>query len=253
MHPLTGGQPKEMLLVRGRPMISYTVSEAARSGLEELYIVINKEKRSLWHYLNSDQLQRDIRSEGSDQDVSIPRLTFVDQPIPAGSGDAIYRVKEFIAGESFALMMPDFIFFGHVPALSQMIKTYERFGHDTVGVLSLDSRQTEGFGNVGIIEGNELEVGIVQVRGLSGKVAGPLTITDDERILKAVGRWIIGPHFFSYLERTRVQESEWDETSALQLLCKERRVLGKVLEGNGFDVGNPAGYHAAERFAAEGS
>jgi len=32
------------------------------------------------------------------------------------------------------------------------------------------------------------------------------------------------------------------------MLCEEREVLGKVLKGRGFDVGNPEGYEAAEVF-----
>jgi UTP-glucose-1-phosphate uridylyltransferase len=75
-------------------------------------------------------------------------------------------------------------------------------------------------------------------------------LRDEERILKAAPRWIIGPHVFSYLERTK-GEGEWDDTPALQLLCAEREVLGKILEGRGFDVGNPVGYAAAQAFAAE--
>jgi UTP-glucose-1-phosphate uridylyltransferase len=79
------------------------------------------------------------------------------------------------------------------------------------------------------------------------KVSGSLIPREDERILKAVPRWILGPHFFTYLERTK-ENGEWDDTPALQLLCTEREVFGKVLQGRGFDMGNPRGYQAAEAF-----
>jgi UTP-glucose-1-phosphate uridylyltransferase len=89
----------------------------------------------------------------------------------------------------------------------------------------------------------------VSVHSLSGKVSGPPIIKANEHIRKAAPRWILGPHFFSYLERTK-GKSEWDDAPALQLLCTEQEVVGKVLQGNGFDVGNPVGYQAAEAFAA---
>jgi len=246
---LADEQPKEMLPIGGRPMISYAIQEAAISGLKELYIVINARKASLRRYLESEALQGALRSEKRYGDISLPRLTFVDQPIPLGSGDAIYQARELIGGEPFAVMMPDFIFFGDTPALGQMIPLYEQFERDIVGLIHLRGKETERFGNVGIVQGGEQGPGIVAVSSLSGKVPGPLTLGGDEHLLKAAPRWILGPHFFSYLERTK-GEGEWDDTPGMQMLCEEGRVLGKVLEGRGFDVGTPAGYQAATVFAA---
>ena len=246
MQPLAQGRSKEMLTIGGRPMIFYAIQESALSGLEELYIIINKSKDTLRRYLESEDVKRDIQEDRS-QNIPHLRLTFINQPTPVGSGDAIYRVRELIGDEPFALMMPDFIFFGDTPALRQLIPLYERFGCDIGGVLLLQGKETEGFGNVGIVQGEEREPGIVSVRSLSSKVSDPLILKKGERILKTVPRWILGPHFFSYLKSTK-GEGEWDDTPALQLLCTEREVRGKVLDGRGFDVGNPVGYQAAEAF-----
>jgi len=249
MQFLTKDHPKEMFPIGGRPMISYAIREAVLSGLEELYIVITERKGALRDYLEPEALQRFMHSEEHYEDIPLPRLTFVDQPIPAGSGDAIYHARGVIEEEPFALMMPDFILFGDTPALGQLIPLYERYGCDIVGLISVQGR--EGFGNVGIVQGHDKEPGVVAIRSLSGKVSGPLILKEDEQILKAAPRWILGPHFFEYLERTRVPQDEWDDTPALQMLCAEREVLGKILEGKGFDVGNPAGYQAAGAFAAQ--
>ena len=248
MQHLTSAQPKEMLPIGGRPMIFYAIHEAVLSSLEEVYIIINSRKDTLRRYLESEDVKRDIQASRG-QNFPPLRLTFIEQPTPAGSGDAIYRTRELIGDEPFALMMPDFILFGDTPALKQLIPLYERFGCDVVGLLLLQREEAEGFGNVGIVQGEESEPGIVSIRSLSGKVPGPLIIKEAEHILKAVPRWILGPHFFSYLERTK-GEGAWDDAPALQLLCTEREVRGKILQGRGFDVGNPVGYEAAEAFAA---
>jgi UTP--glucose-1-phosphate uridylyltransferase len=248
MESLTQGIPKEMLPIGGRPMIFYAIQEAVLSGLEELYIIINSRKDTLRSYLESVDMREDIQ-ESHGQDIPYLRLTFIDQPTPVGSGDAIYRARELIGDEPFALMMPDFILFGDIPPLGQLIPLYERFECDVVGLLLLQGEEAKGFGNVGIVQGEKEEPGIVSVRSLSGKVSDPLIIKEDEQILKAAPRWILGPYFFSYLERTK-GEGEWDDTPALQMLCGEREVLGKILEGRGFDVGNPVGFQSAEAFAA---
>jgi UTP--glucose-1-phosphate uridylyltransferase len=247
VQSLTNDQPKEMLSIGGRPMISYAIQEAVLSGLEELYIVINARKGALRRYLETEDVMRDLW-EGNSQYISPLGLTLIDQPRPAGSGDAIYRARDLIGEEAFALMMPDFIFFGNAPALEQLIPVYERFGCDVTGLLFLKGEESKGFGNVGIVQREEEEPEVVTIRSLSSKSLDPLILKEYEHILKAVPRWILGPHFFYYLEKTK-GEGEWDDTPALQLLCTEREVRGKVLDGRGFDVGNPVGFQAAQAFA----
>jgi UTP--glucose-1-phosphate uridylyltransferase len=251
VQALTKGLAKEMLPIAGRPMISYVIQEAALSRLEELYIVINERKAAVRCFLESADLQRAIQREGQDQRISVPRLTFVDQPEPLGTGDAIYRAREFIGDEPFALMMPDFVFCGDTPALGQMIPLYERFDKDIVGLIQVSGKEAEGFGNVGMVQGKEQEAGVVAISGITGKGTGPLILSEEEQVLKAVPRWIIGPHFFEYLERTKAHQGEWDDAPALQMLCKAREVLGLILDGRGFDAGNPVGYEAAEAYAAQ--
>ncbi len=73
---------------------------------------------------------------------------------------------------------------------------------------------------------------------------------EGEQVLKAVPRWILEPDFFDYLEKSK-GKGEWDDTPALQMLCTEREIAGKILKGRGFDVGNPVGYEAAKAYAAQ--
>ncbi len=250
VQEITQGLPKEMLPIGGRPMIFYTIQEAALAGLEELYIVVNEHKPALRQYLESEDLTKAIRFDQRGQGSSLLSLTFVDQPLALGSGEAVYRAREFIGDEPFALMMPDFVFFGRTTALSQLISLYERFERDIVGLIELRGKEAEGFGNVGIAQGQEPEPGIVAIRAITGKNTGPLILREGEQVLKACPRWILGPHFFAYLERTK-GEGEWDDTPALQMLCAEREVFGRILDGRGFDTGNPVGYEAARAYAAQ--
>lgn len=241
LHPMTKGRPKEMLPIGARPMIYYAVREAALSGLEHLYLVINKGKPSLRQYLESERFKNDLGSK-----LTLPHIEFIDQPAPLGSGEAIYRTKEMIGEEPFALMMPDFLFFGSSPALSQMIPVYEWVRKDIVGVLTLGAKEAEGFGNVGIFHPTPWEKDIVVVRDLSKKVKDPLVLEEGETIYKTIGRCILGPHFFSYLEKVRPLQREWDDAPAFRAMCEERKVMGKILQGTGFDLGNPMGYRAAK-------
>ncbi len=247
LHPMTRGRPKEMLPIAGRPMIYYAILEAAICGLEHIYIVINKQKVSLRRYLESRTLKIDLQEDGKRKNIRAPHITFIDQPTPLGSGEAIYRTRNMIGQEPFALMMPDFILLNPSPALSQMMPVYERFERDVVGVVILGAREAEGFGNVGIFKPIQLEKGIVEVQAVSNKSRKPLILREGEAIHKAIGRCILLPHFFSYLERVKDGDQEWDDAPAFQFMCEERKIIGKTLEGTGFDVGNPVGYRMAKK------
>lgn len=250
VQEITRGLPKEMLPIGGRPMISYAIQEAALCHLAEIYIIINKQKAALRRYLESANLAKDIRSDLQGPAMTLPCLTFIDQPQPLGSGEAIFRARALIGEEPFALLMPDFVFFGRKPSLAHLIPLHEKFNGDIVGLIEVNGKDAQGFGNVGMVQGQELEPGIVAIRDITGKSANPLILRGEEQVLKAVPRWILGPHFFAYLERTK-GEGEWDDTPALQILCAEREVFGQILDGRGFDVGNPVGFEAAKAYAAQ--
>jgi len=54
MSSLTGGAPKEMLPLAGRPIIHHVVQEAIDAGIVEICIVIHKRKQEIRRYFESD-------------------------------------------------------------------------------------------------------------------------------------------------------------------------------------------------------
>src|SRR5215831_7843027 len=59
MSSLTGGAPKEMLPLAGRPIIHHVVQEAIDAGLVEICIVIHKSKQEIRRYFESNPEARD--------------------------------------------------------------------------------------------------------------------------------------------------------------------------------------------------
>lgn len=245
MRTVAGTQAKEMVPVAERPMIAYAVHDAALAGISRLYVVVQDRKHDLRGYLESPKLLSDVR--GMTPVVSrVPEIAFVEQPKPVGSGDALRCTREWIGGDAFAIVMPDFILWGANPSLAQMIPVYNEFRSDLVGVISVSADDAPGFANVGVVRGVEIKPGLLRVQGISGKQSGSVMVEPGGHVFKVVPRWIVGPHFFDYLERTKSSRGEWDDTPAYQLLCADRMVLGVMLEGKGFDVGNPEGYRRAQ-------
>ena len=50
MLPVSKTVPKELLPINNKPMIQYSVEEAVYSGIEEIIIVINREKEIIKDY-----------------------------------------------------------------------------------------------------------------------------------------------------------------------------------------------------------
>jgi len=237
LYPLTKEVPKEMLPIGERPMISYSLEEAASAGIEEVFLIVNRNKTLLIEYVEGIKLMNDFKNM---------EIILLEQPFPRGSGEAVFRAKEGVGDGPFALLMPDFVLFEADPPLVQMLPVFERYGKETVGVVEVKRGKEGYFGNVGILEGLPISDRTMEVRSLSGKKKGEWRI-EGEGVLKAVGRWVLFPSFFDLLEETR-GEGEWDDTPALQLLCRRGKVIGRLLEGEGFDVGNLKGYGAARDF-----
>jgi UTP-glucose-1-phosphate uridylyltransferase len=65
-------------------------------------------------------------------------------------------------------------------------------------------------------------------------------------VLKNFGGSIYLPHFFDFVEQHRPHAGEeLDDVPVVQAIAREKDLLAVVLEGNGFDVGNPDGYWGA--------
>jgi UTP-glucose-1-phosphate uridylyltransferase len=87
---------------------------------------------------------------------------------------------------------------------------------------------------------------LLSVSRFSDKVSDSLRIPAGESVLKNFGGGIFLPHFFDYIEKLRPHiEGELDDVPVVQAIIKEKGLLAVALEGSGFDVGNSAGYWAA--------
>jgi UTP--glucose-1-phosphate uridylyltransferase len=250
MSPLTRATPKELLPINGRPMIRWCIEEALLSGIEEIGIVVNRDKKGIRDYLTGPEKTRSWGDERAFREsLKGCGLTFIDQPEPRGSGEAIRRGRAFVGSEPFAVMMPDFVLFESRPALRQMIEARGRRAESAIGFLQLDGRRAGMFGNVGILEAERIEGQIHRIRGLSAKKPEILDLKGETPVFKAVGRQILCSDFFAAFDTISWQgNEEMDDVPVIQRLIQEKRVLGIHIEGHGFDVGNRQGYEAANQY-----
>ncbi len=107
---------------------------------------------------------------------------------------------------------------------------------------------------MGVLSTEKVDEAIHRVTHLSRKRAGTLILQKGEWVYKAVGRLILHPDFFDIFDAIFWEGGEeLDDVPVIQRLVEEERLLGVHLEGSGFDVGNPQGYHAANAYLRGGN
>jgi UTP--glucose-1-phosphate uridylyltransferase len=101
---------KEMFPIGGEPAIHYIVEEAAASGIEEILMIVSRNKNLLVHYF----------------DHSLELEAFLQRPYANDLGDAVLLGKRFAQNEPVAVLLPDdILIISKQPGLKQLIQVYE--------------------------------------------------------------------------------------------------------------------------------
>ncbi len=251
VRAIAGDLPKELLTVAAKPLIVHAIEGLAASGIRQIGVVISPAKESIRQFLMGEQPEFLAPQLDAHLRVLLRacKFSFFVQPSPLGLADAVSLCRDFVDDEPFALVMPDNILLDGLPVVSQMIPFFSREPRDMLGALRLEAEQASRFGNVGILETEAISdesKRIVSVSRFSDKNSSPLHIPAGDSVLKNFGGGIFLPHFFDYIEKLRPHiEGELDDVPVVQAIIKEKGLLAVALEGNGFDVGNSAGYWAA--------
>ncbi len=136
LHPLTHAISKQLLPVYDKPMIYYPLTTLMLAGIREILVITTPRDRAQFH-----QLLGDGRPWGLE-------LSYVEQPRPEGLAQAFILGRNFVGGDSCALVLGDNIFYGNtLPRILQRAAGQAQgatvFGYyvkepDSYGVVAFD-------------------------------------------------------------------------------------------------------------------
>ena len=242
--PATKAQPKEMLPLIDTPTIQYVVEDATNSGIEDLLVIIGRDKGSIEdHFDRAPELEEFLKSKGKTdllevvQSVShLADLHFIRQKIPMGLGHAVLSARRHVGGNPFSVLLGDDVFVGNPPVLRQLMNRW-RPGLSVVAVKRVSREEASRYG---IAFGSWKSDNTLAVSHLVEK---PRELADEVEPLAVMGRYVLDAGVFDALDGLAPGAGgEIQLTDALDLLARDGQLIAVPFEGERYDVGEKLGF-----------
>jgi UTP--glucose-1-phosphate uridylyltransferase len=247
-RPATKAMPKEMLPVVDKPAIQYVVEEAASAGIDDILIIIGRNKNIISNHFDSvPELEVKLTEKGDMQRLErvmkssdLADIHYLRQGEPKGLGHAVLRAKTHVGDSSFVVLLGDDLIDDRDPLITTMMAEHERTGATVVALMEVDPEHIHMYG-AAAVETTDVD-DIVRVTGLVEKPAKE----DAPSNLAVIGRYVLPASVFPILERTEPGKGgEIQLTDALQELAADPDgpgVVGVIFRGRRYDTGDRVDY-----------
>jgi UTP-glucose-1-phosphate uridylyltransferase len=233
LHPITRWLPKEILPVGLRPILYWTLDEAADAGLLRAIIITNPHKPLL---------------EAAARTYEGPlELEFVPQDHPRGLGDALLRARDHLAGSPFLALLPDNLFQGPNPSAA-VAASFRATGLATVLLAEIAREDATGKGPTGRATVRSMPDGSLRVTDVADKGTGRFDTAGEAAAMTPIGRMAFSGGILEEFEevgRSLPAGVELDDVPVLQRLARRDALAGVISRAAFYDVGVPEGYRDA--------
>ena len=243
--PATKASPKEMMPIVDKPLIQFAVEEAVAAGITDMIFVTGRSKRSIEdHFDKAYELETELEQRGKKQMLEfvqnlLPKhinCIYIRQAEALGLGHAVLCAKPVVGNEPFAVLLADDLLDGQPAVMKQMVDVYDYYQCSVLGVQDVPREDTRSYG---IVAARHLAERLEQVHAIVEKPQPD----EAPSTLAVVGRYILTPRIFHYLERvTPGSGGEIQLTDGIAALMQEQQILAYRYDGTRYDCGSKLGY-----------
>ena len=243
--PATKASPKEMLPIVDKPLIQYAAEEAVAAGIKDLIFITGRGKRAIEdHFDKAYELEAELQAHGKNKLLKEVRgllpegvsCTYTRQAEALGLGHAVMCARHLLGDEPFAVILADDLIDAPVPVMKQMVQQHAKTGGSVIAVQTVAREETGSYGIV------SAEPHADKVGKMTGIVEKPQP-EDAPSTLGVVGRYILSPRIFHFLENLRPGAGrEIQLTDAIGRLLREESVFAYEFDGRRYDCGSKLGY-----------
>ena len=244
--PLTSVIPKELLPINGRPGLEYIIDECIDAGINEIILVISKNKTMIKNYFNKDKYYKNLIRKKKDKKIlTIYRkiknykkiIKFVYQNKPLGTGDAVLKAKHIILDKYFLILLPDDLIIGK-NCSKKMINIHTKYKSAVMASMKVSKKNVSRWGIFKVkkyLKNNNF---------LINDVIEKPTIKKAPSNNAVIGRYILPKKIFKYLKKQKKGKGgEIHITDAIQSLIINKNIfIGHNFAGKYLDCGTMNGY-----------
>lgn len=253
MLPATKAIPKELLPLYDRPIIEHIVREAVDSGISEIIFITRSGKEAIENHFDSHyELEHRLTDKGKNGILhqikrTLPsniKISSIRQGDALGLGHAILCAEHAVAGEAFAVILPD-MFLLDTPerepnqSFRSLLEQWKLSGLGQILLGEVDDEQINAYGIADC--GNNFEA-YFQSTSVYSLVEKPTLLAAPSN-LAILGRYIVPNNIFETLRNILPDaDGEIQFTDALQHLVNTGNLQGLVTDADMYDCGNPDGF-----------
>jgi UTP--glucose-1-phosphate uridylyltransferase len=246
--PATKASPKEMLPVVDKPLIQYAVEEAVAAGITQMVFITGKAKRAIEdHFDKAYELEQELEARGRTALLETVRnivpknvsCIYVRQPEALGLGHAVLCAKPVVGDAPFAVILADDLIDGEPSALRQMVDIYQERQSSVIAVQQIPPEESNKYG---VIRNEPIDGRLHRIAGIVEKPQPK----DAPSNLAVVGRYILTPYIFHFLERIgKGTGGEIQLTDGIAQLLYHEPAFAWEFHGTRYDCGSKLGYMMA--------
>ncbi len=242
--PATKSIPKEMFPIIDIPSLQLIVKECVDSGITDVLIIISTRKQSIIDHFSQakdieDQLIKVNKLDTLakvQEPTNMANIKFTYQYVMNGTANAVLLAKEFANGEPFALLYGDDLMYSEKePVTKQLIDAYEKVERTIVGCQTMPKEEAIKYG---VVVPGKVDGRLTEIKGFVEKPP----IEKCPSTLTSLGRYIISPDVFDYVEETPVSKNgEKYITDTIQIMADKVGAYAYDFEARRYDIGDKVG------------